>query len=105
MNPLDIHLKFPDEATATSLMLEAGLLQQITDDDGNVINAQGQGQMIDIIGPIYKATGAMLTSEEGFEYPEMADIGGWHVNMRGELPEALVPYKTIVKGTPIRIWD
>lgn len=105
MNPLDIHLKFPDEGTATSLMLETGLLQQLTDDEGNTFNVQGQGQMIDIIGPIYKATGIILTNTEGFEYPEIVDIGGWHVNMRGELPEALVPYKTIVKGTPYRIWD
>jgi hypothetical protein len=67
MNPLDIHLKFPDEATATSLMLEAGLLQQVTDEDGNVANVQGEGQMIDIIGPIYKPTGVMLTDEGGFE--------------------------------------
>jgi hypothetical protein len=100
MNPLDIHLKFPDEATATSLMLEAGLLQQI----GNQI-VQGQGQMIDIIGPIYKPTGVMLDSEQGFEYPEMADIGGWHVNMRGELPESIAPYKIVVSGIPYRIWD
>lgn len=105
MNTIDIHLKFPDETTATSLMLETGLLQQVTDDDSNVSNVQGQGQMIDIIGPIYKATGAMLTDEEGMEYPEMADIGGWHVNMRGELPEAIAPYKITVTGTPYRIWD
>jgi hypothetical protein len=100
MNPLDIHLKFSDEAAATSLMLDAGLLQKI----GNDI-VPSQGQIIDVIGPIYKATGVMLTREGGFEYAEMVDIGGWHVNMRGELPEALVPYKTIVKGTPYRIWD
>ena len=100
MNPLDIHLKFPDEATATSLMLETGLLEQAED---QVV--QGQGQMIDIIGPIYKATGTMLTDQESAEYPEMADVGGWHVNMRGELPEALKPYKITVSGTPYRIWD
>jgi hypothetical protein len=100
MNPFDIHLKFPDEATATRLMLETGLLSQF----GNQV-VQGQGQMVDIIGPIYKATGIMLTAEEGFEYPEMADIGGWHVNMRGELPETLKPYKITVTGTPYRIWD
>jgi hypothetical protein len=94
MNPLDIHLKFPDEATATSLMLETGLLQQVTDDDGNVNNFQGQGQMIDIIGLIHKPTGEMLVN-----------VGGWHVNMRGELPEALKPYKITVSGTPYRIWD
>lgn len=100
MNPLDIHLKFPDKATATSLMLETGLLEQIED---QVV--QGKGQMIDIIGPIFKATGTMLIDEEGVEYPEMADIGGWHVNMRGELPEAIAPYKITVSGTPYRIWD
>ncbi len=105
MNLLDIHLKFPDEATATSLMLETGLLQQVTDYDSNVTNVQGQGQMIDIIGPIYKATGTILTDEKGFDYPEMDDVGGWHVNMRGELPEALKPYKITVTGTPYRIWD
>jgi hypothetical protein len=100
MNALDIHLKFPDEATATSLMLETGLLQQIED---QVV--QGQGQMIDIIGSIYKATGTVLTNEEGIEYPEMVDVGGWHVNMRGQLPEAIAPYKITVSGTPYRIWD
>jgi len=101
MNAFDIHLKFPNEATATRLMLEAGLLRQVTDDDGNVTNVQEQGQMIDIIGPIYKATGTML--KDGT--PEMTDIGGWHVNMRGELPEAIAPYKITVTGTPYRIWD
>jgi hypothetical protein len=105
MNALDIHLKFPDEATATRLLLDTGLLQQVTDDDENVLNIQGQGQMIDIIGPIYKATGTMLTDKESMEYPEMADVGGWHVNMRGELPEAIKPYKITVSGTPYRIWD
>jgi hypothetical protein len=76
------------------------LLQQVKDQI-----VQGQDYMIDIIGPIYKATGVMLIGEEGFEYPEMADIGGWHVNMRGELPETIRPYKITVTGTPYRIWD
>ena len=100
MNTLDIHLKFPNEDTATKLMLETGLLRQF---ENQIV--QGQGQMIDIIGPIYKATGTTLTDEEGVEYPEMADIGGWHVNIRGELPDAIAPYKITVSGTPYRIWD
>ena len=105
MNSLDIHLKFPDEVTATNLMLETGLLEQVTYDDGKTLIVQGDGKMIDIIGPIYKATGNMLTDEKDFEYPEMADVGGWHVNMRGELPDAIAPYKITVTGTPYRIWD
>jgi len=105
MNALDIHLKFPDETTATRLMLETGLLTQVTDKNGNIFNVQGQGQMIDIIGAIYKPTGDMLTSEDGFDYPVLAEVGGWHVNMRGELPESLSPYKITVSGTPYRVWD
>jgi hypothetical protein len=35
----------------------------------------------------------------------MADVGGWHVNMRGQLPEELEQYKIIVSGIPHRIWD
>jgi hypothetical protein len=105
MNPLDIHIKFPDEATAISLLHKTGLLEKFTDEEGKTFNVQGQGKMVDIIGPIYKATGTMLINEQGFEYPEMADVGGWHVNIRGELPEALRPYKITVTGTPYRIWD
>lgn len=100
MNPLDTHLKFPDESTATRLMLETGLLAQVAD---KIV--QGQGQMIDIIGPIYKPTGVILTDGEGNKYPEKTDVGGWHVNMRGELPDALAQYKITVNGTPYRIWD
>jgi hypothetical protein len=105
MNSLDIHLKFPDEATATSLMLETGLLQQSVDDEGNTTNIQGQGVMIDIIGLIHKPTGAVLTNTQGTEYPKMADVGGWHVNMRGEVPALIKPYVITVSGTPYRIWD
>lgn len=76
------------------------MLQQIED---QVV--QGQGQMIDIIGSIHKPTGVMLTDEEGSEYPEMSDVGGWHVNMRGDLPEIIKPYKITVTGIPHRIWD
>lgn len=104
MNHADIHLKFPDEATATSLMLDGGLLEQVTDDEGVVSNVQGQGQMIDIIGLIYTPTGTVLTDPEGFEYPEMAPIDGWHVNMRGEVPAAIQPYVVQV-NSPYRIWD
>jgi hypothetical protein len=105
MNSADIYLKFPDEATAISLMLETGLLVQLTLDENSTINVQGPGQMIDIVGAIHKPTGAMLTNEDGFVYPEMVDVGGWHVNMRGELPASIAPYKITVSGTPYRIWD
>jgi hypothetical protein len=37
---------------------------------------------IDVVGVIHKPTGNMLTSDEGFEYPEMAALDGWHINIR-----------------------
>jgi hypothetical protein len=100
MNPLDIHIKFPDKATGVRLMLEAGLLRQVDD-----LIVQSQDQMIDIIGSIYKPTGRILTDVQGLKFPEMTDVGGWHVNMRGDLPEIIKPYKITVTGTPHRIWD
>jgi hypothetical protein len=100
MNPADIHLKFPNESTATSLFLSTGVWVKFNDH-----NIDAKGYLTDVIGLIYKPTGIMLTNEEGFEYPAMADVGGWHVNMRGELPEAIKPYKITVSGTPYRIWD
>ena len=35
----------------------------------------------DLIGTISKPTGVTLTDSEGFEYPEMAAIDGYHVNV------------------------
>jgi hypothetical protein len=100
MNPADIHLKFPDEATAISLMLHEGLLQKVKDQVVVV-----QGQMVDIIGLIFKPTGVMLIDDDGMEYAEMIDVGGWHVNIRGEVPSSIKNYVITVSGTPYRIWD
>ena len=82
---IDYTLKFPDEAMATEV-LEPFIATHA----------------IDTIGVIYKPTGEMLLGEDG-EYPAMAPIAGWHVNVRG--PEALElnPYVIDVK-TPARVW-
>jgi hypothetical protein len=66
---------------------------------------------IDVVGVIQKPTGVTLTDDEGYEYPEMAALDGWHVNLRlsGEGrrddAEALVAY--IVDPSPVtpaRVW-
>jgi hypothetical protein len=105
MNPLDIHLKFPDQATATALLLDAGVWLESIDDEGNVRYYNAPNYLTDVIGLIYKPTGAKLLSEDGLEMDEMADIGGWHVNMRGQLPVKFQQYKVIITGIPHRIWD
>ena len=47
----------------------------------------------DLIGTIYKASGVMLTDEEGNEYPEMKALEGYHVNVLPQDNMSLVePY-------------
>ena len=54
----------------------------------------------DTIGTIYKPTGEMVIDSEGFEYPKMEAVDGYHVNVL-ELTEALEPY-VITPTTPVR---
>jgi hypothetical protein len=94
MNAADIHLKFPDEATATRLMLATGIWGQFIDEENLTLYFDASGYLTDVIGLIHKPSGNVLV-----------DVGGWHINMRGELPELLSQYKITVSGTPYRIWD
>jgi len=93
MNPLDIHLKFPDQNTATLLLVKSGVWLTITGLDNKVVYGDAPGYLTDVIGLIFKPIDAAT------------DVGGWHVNMRGQLPDTIKPYRVIVTGTPHRIWD
>jgi len=58
---------------------------------------------LDIIGTIYEPTGNTLTDDEGFEYPEMVALDGFHTNLKAQqgiagLPEITAP------STPYRKW-
>lgn len=83
----DIYLKFPDQQTAEDLL---------SDYTGS----------IDVIGVIYKPTGEMLLGEDG-EYPAMAPLDGWHVNLRGTFTEdqlaELEAFK-VEPTNPVRVW-
>jgi hypothetical protein len=104
MNPLDIHLKFPDQAAATTALVKAGIWLKFTDKN-KVSYGDAPGYLTDEIGLIYRPTGVKLKTKDGYEYDEMVDVGGWHVNLRGELPDTIKPYKITVTGIPHRIWD
>lgn len=74
--------KIIDEA-----LQSAGLLSYI--DGEYVANAA-----IDYVGIVDRPTGRMLLDSEGEEYPEMAPVEGYHVNLRADLTaeqEALLP--------------
>jgi hypothetical protein len=105
MNPLDIHLKFPDQTTATNLFVKTGVWLKYTDEDKKVCYSDAPNYLTDVIGLIYTPTGKTLVTKDGVEYPKIVDVGGWHVNMRGQLPAEIKPYQITVTGTLHRIWD
>jgi len=65
---------------------------------------------IDVVGTIQEPTGVMLTDAEGNEYPEMAILDGWHINIRlsGDNKradvEALDTVYGVVPNSPSRVW-
>jgi len=65
---------------------------------------------IDVVGTIQEPTGTMLTDDEGNEYPEMAPVSGWHVNVRlvgdavRETVEALDLSHGVTPNSPSRVW-
>jgi hypothetical protein len=65
---------------------------------------------IDVVGQISKPTGNILTDAEGNEYPEVAPIAGWHINIRlmgdavRDTVEAIDAQYGVMPATPERIW-
>lgn len=65
---------------------------------------------IDVIGTLHEPTGTMLTDEEGNQYPQMAPIEGWHLNVRlvgdtkREAVEAINTTYGVVPNSPSRVW-
>jgi len=104
----DLYLSFPDEAAAKAVLYR--IEGAVEADPENGVEAQEGTEVanyrnIDTIGIIYKPTGEMLQGEDG-EYPEMAPIEGWHVNVRlvsGEDADALEPF-VVQPKTPVRVW-
>ena len=75
---IDSYLKFTDEAQSIEVMA-------------------GYEGSIDIIGIIYRV------DNTDPENPIYTPEDGWHVNTRGEMPEALVPF-SVHPTHPRRVW-
>jgi hypothetical protein len=94
----DIYLKFPSKEIATATLEAAP--------------KDPHGYAVDVIGPIYKATGNTVVSVDAetgdsFESPEMKPIDGYHVNVRiirGEVPEVFSGFVIDPPSTPVRVW-
>ena len=58
------------------------------DEDGNKVLHSTKAIGVDEVGTIYAPTGNTLTDDEGNEYPEIAPVTGYHLNLRKMRDEA-----------------
>ncbi len=117
----DFYLKLTAESDMPTVLADFYQQDYITvvDDEGNetqtpdgdpYLVTHTHDYAIDVVGVIYEPTGNMLTDDEGNEYPEMAPVDGWHVNMRlvgdavRETVEALDETHGVTPETPMRVW-
>ena len=127
----DFYFSFTDEAAAATALqpfyhqpqiqsvdpetgeklFDAETGEPVMENDGDAYLVTGSADhAFDTIGLIYKATGNMLTDEEGMEYPEMAPVDGWHINLRirGDYmraeAEAIDDEYGVEPATPHRTW-
>ena len=88
---------------------EEGVETQTPDGDPYMVT-HSHDYAIDVVGTLQEPTGTMLTDDEGNEYPEMAPVDGWHVNVRlvgdamREVVEALDASHGVTPNSPSRVW-
>jgi len=88
---------------------EEGVETQTPDGDPYLV-AHSHDYAIDVVGSIHEPTGTMLTDDEGNEYPEVAPVDGWHINIRlvgdakRETVEALDATHGVTPNSPSRVW-
>ena len=88
---------------------EEGVETQVADGDPYLVQFT-HDYAISVVGTLHEPTGTMLTDEEGNEYPEMAAMTGWHINIRlvgdavRETVEALDESHGVNPEQPMRVW-
>ena len=127
----DFYFAFTDEAAAATALQPfyyQPQVQSVDPDTGEKLYDEETGEPVmendgdaylvmhshnhsfDIVGLIHEPTGTMLTDAEGIEYPEMAPIPGWHVNLRirgdymRDEAEAIDATDGVSPVTPHRTW-
>lgn len=88
---------------------DEGVETQVADGDPYMVT-HTHDYAIDVVGTIHEPTGVTLTDSEGMDYPEMAAVDGWHVNIRlvgdamRETVEALDATYGVTPNSPSRVW-
>ena len=99
----DFYLKLVSEASMSSV------LSVFYDDEGEFVSNTAD-YAIDVVGVLHEPTGVTITDDEGMEYPEMAALDGWHVNIRlssdtmRDAVEALDVSHGVTPDAPLRVW-
>ena len=86
-------LKFPDQQTFEAACADAGLTS--TDEDGStVISRYSHTHAMRVLGTLTETVEPAEYDDEGGLVKEAVteELGGWHVNFKGELPEAFEDY-------------
>ena len=88
---------------------DEGVETQVADGDPYLVQFT-HDYAIDVVGTIHEPTGVTLTDSEGMDYPEMAAVDGWHINIRlvgdamRETVEALDATHGVTPNSPSRVW-
>jgi hypothetical protein len=99
----DFYLKLVSEASMPSV------LSSFYDEEGEFVSNTAD-YSIDVVGVLHEPTGVTITNDEGMEYPEMAALDGWHVNIRlssdtmRDAVEALDVSHGVTPDAPKRVW-
>ena len=117
----DFYLKLTSEAEMPAVLSafytqdyvtnvdDEGVETQVADGDPYMVT-HSHDYAIDVVGVIHEPTGVTLTDSEGMDYPEMAAVDGWHVNIRlvgdamRETVEALDATYGVTPNSPSRVW-
>ena len=119
----DFYLKLPSEADqpsvlsefyrqdyTTSVNPETGEETQTPEGDPYLVEYTAD-YGIDVVGILHQPTGNMLTDPDGNEYPEVAPLDGWHINIRlmGDARRADVDALSAYfvdpePATPFQVW-
>ena len=98
----DYYIKTTSEHELWTKLSQLGLARWIEE----IQQYEPMGINLDIIGTVYKPTGKMITTAEGFNFPEQLPLDGFHANIRGTLTEeqhAALPL-IAAPATPYRVW-
>jgi|TARA_R100001244_G_scaffold21930_10_gene23091 hypothetical protein len=76
-----LYLRAPDEAAMKNTLDAAGLVGTDPETGDQVVGGDPFHIRVTVLPPLHEPTGAMIDDGEDFEYPEMTQVPGYHVNV------------------------